>query len=164
MKKILFLAFIFSLLNADDFRFDPKTDSVDNLRRFCLKTKKQGIDFGEQNTNKELCAKYVDEAIAYYDKECENNNVEACLSASNIYAYGLGNVQENDDKALEIDEKVCSLKEKIGCHIAALVYLNKSHNTDNKSEAKEFKNKAKMYYKESCKLGNEWDCKEEKTL
>lgn len=163
MKNILFVLLVILSLNADEFKFDPKIDSINDLKRFCSKNK-HGVDFGDKATRDYLCDKYVEEAVLYYNEECDKNNIEACLSVSNIYAFGLGKVKENDDKALEIYEKVCNLKDKFGCHISALVYLNKSNNTNDKNQAKAFKNKAKMYYKESCKLGNEWDCKEAKKL
>ena len=43
MKNILFVLLVILSLNADEFKFDPKIDSINDLKRFCSKNK-HGVD------------------------------------------------------------------------------------------------------------------------
>lgn len=165
MKKFIFLTFSV-LLFADDFKFNPQIDNLDDLTRFCWKSySNKGINFGDDKIkNKELCDKYVNETIEYYQKQCNENNGKLCIHLAGIYGVGLGALQEDYDKATTLYEKGCDLNESLGCYMSALRYNHKFYETKNKKEAKKFKNLATKYYKKACKLGYKLSCGEEKRI
>lgn len=164
MKKILFFVLLSSLF-ADDFKFNPRLENLDKLSSFCWKSYScKGVNFGYNNmaTSRELCDKYLNESIEYYNTQCDKNDTQSCQNLGRIYGSGgLGSVKEGKEKSLEFYEKACKLKDAVSCEITATNYSIKFHRQRNNQN---YKNKAIKYYKEACKLGYSMACEMEKRI
>jgi|GEM_PF-6505464 TPR repeat protein len=160
MNKIfLILALSMGISFADEFKFDPATDSIDDLYKFCIKNHKAGVNFGNDNSaDQELCNKYTVEALTYYKEQCRLGKKDACVSASNIYYLGFGGIDMNKEIFFEYSKKACELGDATSCDAVGDEYKSKFNGESNKKSKKEYKNQAKNYFKKACDLGYKLSC------
>lgn len=148
-------------LFGSNFTFNPATDKFDTLFKYCVPLfSTKGINLGNNIAEQKICKQYLDEAIKFYKKQCENNDIESCNNLSNIFYVGNGRFLPKRDleKVYSFDKKMCELGYGKGCSGVGDYFLEKSTNENDKKKKKEYKKSSKTFYKKACKLGYDKGC------
>lgn len=114
MKRILSVILIFSWCFASDFSFDPTTDNIESLQKFCSLSLPKGINWGNNSDDIELCRSEVKNALKFYEANCNENSANFCYLASFIYTDS-GNTFKKIDSSFADDEKATKY-EDIACN------------------------------------------------
>ncbi|MSN95687.1 sel1 repeat family protein [Campylobacter sp. FMV-PI01] len=133
MKKIILILLTSSFLFASNFIFNPAVDKFSVLFEYCtpmFSTRGGGTNLGNNSEEQAICKEFLDEAIKFYEKQCNNNDIESCRNLSNIFYVGDGDFLPKKDieKAYLYDKKMCELQDGKGCNDVGDYFSEKSTN------------------------------------